>query len=84
MNNSNLGVKLMINAEVSLQYSYCQHSSTSNRQAAHLFMYLSLFREPQMTYWSQYAVGLTQSLRRAVDRAEHQGGDNNVHRVVLD
>lgn len=37
-----------------------------------------------MTYWSQYAVRLTQSLRYVVDRAEHQGADNSVYRLVLD
>lgn len=41
-----------------------------------------VFREPQMTYWSEYAVGLSQSLRYVVDRAEHQGADNSVYRLV--
>lgn len=35
------------------------------------------------THWSQYAVCLSQGLAHVVHRAEHQGTDNNVYRVVL-
>lgn len=35
------------------------------------------------THWSQYAVCLSQGLAHVVHRAEHQGTDYNIYRVVL-